>query len=103
MILEAQRDKKIDCKKSRRRRTRTPQSTERLMHPETTVQVPALSKNYHHKVPAEWNATTRDYPADRSLHEFIEDQVARTPDAPAVVYGTQRLSYGQLNARANRL
>jgi len=39
----------------------------------------------------------------RSPHEFIEDQVARTPDAAALIMGSKRLSYHELNARANRL
>ncbi|MGD2087715.1 MAG: condensation domain-containing protein [Candidatus Aminicenantes bacterium] len=38
-----------------------------------------------------------------SLHEWFEQQVARKPDTPAVVYGDHQLSYRQLNQRANRL
>ncbi|MDP9785927.1 non-ribosomal peptide synthase/polyketide synthase [Pseudomonas fluorescens] len=51
----------------------------------------------------DWNATTVSYPLDRSVQGLIEDQVRRTPDAPALVFGEQRLSYAELNARANRL
>ncbi|MGU9807845.1 UNVERIFIED_CONTAM: non-ribosomal peptide synthase/polyketide synthase [Pseudomonas sp. CM11] len=51
----------------------------------------------------DWNATTAQYPLDRSVHGLIEEQVRRTPDAPALVFGEQRLTYAQLNARANRL
>ncbi|MGN6592128.1 MAG: non-ribosomal peptide synthetase, partial [Terriglobales bacterium] len=40
---------------------------------------------------------------DKLLHELIEEQVSRTPDAVAVVYEDQSLTYGELNARANRL
>jgi len=45
----------------------------------------------------------RDYPLGRSPHEFIEDQVERTPDAPALTLGSQQISYRELNSRANLL
>ncbi|HWS55173.1 MAG TPA: amino acid adenylation domain-containing protein, partial [Pyrinomonadaceae bacterium] len=49
-----------------------------------------------------WNETKADY--ERAcLHELIERQAARTPDAVAVEYEGERLTYGELNARANRL
>src|SRR5581483_3449768 len=41
--------------------------------------------------------------ADRCIHELFEEQASRTPDAVAVVYEEQCLTYGQLNARANQL
>ncbi|MEW2484833.1 amino acid adenylation domain-containing protein [Streptomyces sp. NPDC048411] len=40
---------------------------------------------------------------DRCVHELVEERAAATPDAVAVVFGDQRLSYAELNARANRL
>ena len=45
----------------------------------------------------------RDYPLSRGPHEFIEDQVERTPDAPALTLGSEQISYRELNARSNRL
>ncbi len=45
----------------------------------------------------------RDYPLTRGPHEFIEDQVERTPDAPALTMGPERISYRELNSRSNRL
>jgi len=45
----------------------------------------------------------RDYPSKRALHEFIEDQVENDPDATALIFGSRRVSYGELNARANQL
>ncbi|MBV9774031.1 MAG: amino acid adenylation domain-containing protein, partial [Gemmatimonadetes bacterium] len=49
-----------------------------------------------------WNATARDYPA-RPVHEQITAQAASTPDAPAVTFEGETLTYAELDARANRL
>ncbi|MEG4503173.1 amino acid adenylation domain-containing protein [Microcoleus sp. F6_B4] len=50
-----------------------------------------------------WNNTTTDYPADKSIVELFERQVTKTPDAIAVSYEQEQLTYGQLNSRANQL
>ncbi len=50
-----------------------------------------------------WNATAVDYPLDQPVQALIEAQVALAPDAPALIFGAQQLSYAQLNERANRL
>ncbi len=51
---------------------------------------------------AHWNDTAQVVP-EVTLPELFEAQAARTPDAPAVITGDEHLSYGGLNARANRL
>ncbi|WP_025214734.1 non-ribosomal peptide synthase/polyketide synthase [Pseudomonas brassicacearum] len=62
-----------------------------------------LDADERRRLLVDWNATAVAYPLDRSVQGLIEEQVRRTPDAPALVFGEQRLSYGELNARANRL
>ncbi|MGY3387746.1 amino acid adenylation domain-containing protein [Bradyrhizobium sp. USDA 3311] len=51
----------------------------------------------------ELNRTAAPYPSERCIHELFEAQVQKVPAAVAVVYENERLSYGELNARANRL
>lgn len=50
-----------------------------------------------------WNQTRRDYPPHRSLHQLIENQVARTPDGVALQFGEGLMTYAAMNAAANRL
>jgi aspartate racemase len=51
----------------------------------------------------EWNATRRDYPADRTVHALFAEQARATPDAVAVVFGDRQLTYRELDGRANQL
>jgi amino acid adenylation domain-containing protein len=62
-----------------------------------------LSETELHQQLVQWNDTARDYPTERCVHELIEDQIERSPDAVAVVYEGEELSYRELNSRANRL
>ncbi|HEX2203309.1 MAG TPA: amino acid adenylation domain-containing protein, partial [Longimicrobium sp.] len=50
-----------------------------------------------------WNRTEAAFPADLCIHQLIEDQAERTPDAVAVVFEDDTVTYRGLNARANRL
>ncbi|MDQ0669413.1 amino acid adenylation domain-containing protein/non-ribosomal peptide synthase protein (TIGR01720 family) [Pseudomonas sp. W2I6] len=50
-----------------------------------------------------WNANTLDFPRERCIHQQIQDQVQRTPDALAVIWNDEQLTYRQLNGRANAL
>ncbi|OCA53123.1 Tyrocidine synthase 3 [Photorhabdus namnaonensis] len=50
-----------------------------------------------------WNATESAYPEALCVHQLFEQQVEKTPDATALVYQEQTLSYAELNTRANRL
>ncbi len=66
-------------------------------------ELPLLSEAERRLLLEEWNETARDYPKEKLIHQLFEEQVERTPDATAVVYEDARLSYGELNRRANQL
>ena len=66
-------------------------------------QVELLGTEERKQILEDWNANQRDYPQDEYVHELFEKQVEETPDAVAVVCGEQRLTYAELNCRANQL
>ncbi|KAB8332627.1 non-ribosomal peptide synthetase [Scytonema tolypothrichoides VB-61278] len=65
--------------------------------------LPVLTAAQLHQQVVEWNDTSTNYPTDVCIHQLFEAQVERTPDALAVVYEDQQLTYCELNARANQL
>jgi len=65
--------------------------------------LPLLTEPERQEILVEWNRTEVAYPQNRCLHELIEDQVARTPTAVAVVFGDLQLTYEELDTRANQL
>src|SRR5437588_3257253 len=65
--------------------------------------LPLLSAEERHLVLEEWNNTKAEYPSEQCVHELFEAQVAKTPDAVAVVHEAEQLTYTQLNTRANQL
>jgi amino acid adenylation domain-containing protein len=67
------------------------------------VTLPLLTEVERAQLLVSWNDTRAEYPHKRCFHELFEDQAARTPDATAIVFRGQSLSYEQLNRRANRL
>ena len=50
-----------------------------------------------------WNQTAEPFLLDRCVQELVEDQVARTPGAPALSHGDRSLTYDELNRRANQI
>ncbi len=66
-------------------------------------ELPLLTETERHQLLVEWNDTARAYPQDVCIHQFIEAQVERTPEAPAVLFEQQQLTYRELNRRANQL
>lgn len=67
------------------------------------AQISLLSEADYQRIMVEWNATCKAYDADGCIHRLIEAQVVRTPDAVAVAFEDQQLTYAQLNAKANQL
>jgi len=62
-----------------------------------------LSVAERQQILLDWNATAVDYPQGRFIHQLFEAQAEKKPDAPAIVFEGQTLSYAELNASANRL
>src|SRR5271157_5404406 len=72
--------------------------------PERKVsELPLLTEAERPRILVEWHGTQTDYPRDRCIHQLFEEQAEETPDAVAVVFGEERLTYHELNERANRL
>src|SRR5579862_1019588 len=67
------------------------------------LSLPILAEAERRQVIELFNATEMPYPQDKLVHELFEEQVQRTPDAVAVVYEGQHITYGELNRRANGL
>jgi amino acid adenylation domain-containing protein len=65
--------------------------------------LPLLTAAEREQLLGQGNATATAYPRDTCIHELFEAQVRRTPEATAVVFEEQRLTYAELNARANQL
>jgi amino acid adenylation domain-containing protein len=61
-----------------------------------------LRAEERHQILDEWNQTQREFPRAGSIALLFEEQVERTPDAPAVVFSGESLSYSELNRRANQ-
>ena len=64
---------------------------------------PLLDEDDRRQVTVDWNATAAPYPQHQTIVDLVEAQVARTPDANALWCGEQRVTYAELNARANLL
>ncbi|MEM7127077.1 MAG: amino acid adenylation domain-containing protein [Chloroflexota bacterium] len=67
------------------------------------ARLPLLSQTESHQILVEWNDTQMVYPDHDCVHQLFEQQVERTPNAVALISGTQQLTYKDLNTRANQL
>jgi amino acid adenylation domain-containing protein len=66
-------------------------------------QLPLLTAVEQQQLLIEWNNTQVDYPQIQCIHQLFEEQVQQSPDAIAVVFENQQLTYAELNGRANQL
>ncbi|MFP2956467.1 condensation domain-containing protein, partial [Myxococcus sp. 1LA] len=75
-----------------------------IAEPETRLgDLSLMGREEAQRLVKEWSGTATAYPRDASLAELFEQQVSRTPESVAVAYEGQRLSYAELNRRANQL
>jgi aspartate racemase len=72
-------------------------------HPDQPISVLPLLTNAEKDLLAKWNRTQSEYPREKCVHQLVEAQVGRTPDAIAVQQEKRALSYRELNSRANQL
>jgi amino acid adenylation domain-containing protein/FkbH-like protein len=102
---------KLECKKE----VFEPATIERMLtHMSTLLQevaadpdrhvdaLPILDEVERNQVTTGWNQF-QDFPATRCIHQLFEEQAHRTPQAAAVVFEEQKLSYAELNHRSNQL
>lgn len=66
-------------------------------------ELPLLTAAEREQILAEWNETQTIFPENRCVHELFEQQVERTPTAVAVEFEDTKLTYKELNERANQL
>jgi non-ribosomal peptide synthetase component F len=65
--------------------------------------LPLLTTAERRQLLVEWNQTTKSFPLEQCVHDLVEAQADRTPDAVAVVLGQEAVTYAQLDRRANQL
>jgi amino acid adenylation domain-containing protein len=75
-----------------------------VAHPlQRLAQLPLLGDDERRQMLVDWNATAADFSRDACIHEVFEARVCKAPDAIAAEFQGKRLTYRELNARANQL
>ncbi|MEL4895302.1 non-ribosomal peptide synthetase [Crocosphaera sp. Alani8] len=75
-----------------------------ITNPEQPIyHLPLLTEAEKHQILVEWNDTKTDYPQNKCVHQLFEEQAKKTPNAIALVFQEQQLTYGELNQKANQL
>ena len=70
---------------------------------ERISRLPLMTEAERRLVLSDWNTTQAEFPRERCIHQLFEDQAERVPDDVAVVSGSGRVTFAELNARANQL
>ena len=66
-------------------------------------ELPLLTSEERQRIVVDWNRTEAEFPRDRTVPGLVEETVGRHPDAIAVEFGEERITYRELNERSNRL
>lgn len=66
-------------------------------------QLPLLTQQEKQQLLVDWNNTQVDYPKEKCIHQLFEAQVEKTPQATAVIFDDQQLTYQELNEKSNQL
>jgi amino acid adenylation domain-containing protein len=75
-----------------------------IANPDTLVsRLPLLTADERRQMLVEWNDVRTEYPRDKSIQQLFEEQVANSPHSIALSFGDRRLTYDELNRKANRL
>lgn len=69
----------------------------------TLNEIEIVTPDEKKKILYDFNNTSADYPRDKTITQLFEEQVEKTPDNIAVVFEDQKLTYRELNERANSL
>ncbi|WP_193199909.1 non-ribosomal peptide synthetase/type I polyketide synthase [Nostoc sp. MG11] len=67
------------------------------------TQLPLISATEQYQLLAQWNNTQVAYPQDKCIHQLFAEQVEQEPNAVAVIFGDEQLTYQELNIRANKI
>jgi natural product biosynthesis luciferase-like monooxygenase protein/FkbM family methyltransferase len=75
-----------------------------VTNPESALAtLPLLTNTEQQQLLVDWNQTSIDYPQHLCIHQWFEQQVEQTPEAIAVIFGNQTLTYRALNEKSNQL
>jgi amino acid adenylation domain-containing protein len=72
-------------------------------HKQKISSLPLMTDNEIQKILIDWNQSQRAYPSNHTVHQMFEEWVEKQPQAAAVQFDSEQLTYEQLNQRANQL